>query len=219
MSTEILKSIFSLNLQIEDNESEYQEDIFDLPPLNNRSNSNIDYTFYDNSFGHQINKMTKCEEYEHDNLCMFSDSYSSTTSILTDTTSPFYEPMSSHDISSLGSSLDLISNKLDSDLNGDSESEICSQVKAKPRGRKRKTIPKIDIININISQPIRKLSSHGDDNIITIGIYTKAERREKIRKYKEKKRNPVKNRVLYQCRKRFADTRERVGGRFVKKSK
>lgn len=214
MSTEILKSIFSLNLQSGDNESEYQEDIFDLPPLNNKSTSKIDYTFYDNSFDHQINKMTE-DEYEDDNLYMFSGSYSSTTSILTDTTSPFYEPMSSPDIPSLGSPLDLISNKLDSD----SESEICSQVKAKPRGRKRKSIPKIDNININISQPIRKSSSSCDDDIITIGIYTKAERREKIKRYKEKKRNPVKNRVLYQCRKRFADTRERVRGRFVKKSK
>ena len=216
MSTDILKSIFSLNLQSEDNESEYQEDIFDLPPLNNKSSSNIDYTFYDNSFDHQINKITEhTREYEDDNLYMFSDFYSSTTSILTDTTYPFYEPMTFPDIPSLGSPLDLISNKLDSD----SESEICSQVKAKPRGRKRKSIPKIDNININISQPIRKSSSSCDDDIITIGIYTKAERREKIKRYKEKKRNPVKNRVLYQCRKRFADTRERVGGRFVKKSK
>ena len=214
MSTEILKSIFSLNLQSGDNESEYQEDIFDLPPLNNKSTSKIDYTFYDNSFDHQINKMTE-DEYEDDNLYMFSGSYSSTTSILTDTTSPFYEPMSSPGIPSLGSPLDLISNKLDSD----SEIEICSRVKAKPRDRKRKSIPKINNININISQPMRKSSSSHDDDIITIGIYTKAERREKIRKYKEKRRNPAKNRVLYQCRKRFADTRERVGGRFVKKSK
>jgi len=120
MSTEILKSIFSLNLQSEDNESEYQEDIFDLPPLNNKSSGNIDYTFYDNSFDHQINKMT---EHEDDNLSMFSDSYSSTISILTYTTSPFYEPMASPDIPSLGSPLDLISNKLDSDLDGDSESK------------------------------------------------------------------------------------------------
>lgn len=207
MSTEILKSIFSLNLQSEDNESEYQEDIFDLPPLNNKSSSNIDYTFYDNSFDHQINKMT---EHTHKHTHMFSDSYSSTTSILTDTTSPLYEQMTSPDIPSLGSPLDLISNKLNSV--SDSESEICSQIKANPRGRKRKSIPKID----NISQPIIKSSSHDDDDIITIGIYTKSERREKIKRYKEKKRNPAKNRILYQCRKRFADTRERVGGRFVK---
>jgi len=213
MSTEILKSIFSLNLQSGDNQSEYQEDIFDLPPLNNKSTSKIDYTFYNNSFDHQINKMTE-DEYEDNNLYMFSGSYSSTTSILTDTTSPFYEPMSSPDIPSLGSPLDLISNKLDSDL----ESEICSQVKKETRGRKRKSIPKIDNIkidNINISQPIRK-SSSCDDDIITIGIYTKAERLEKIRRYKEKKRNPAKKRILYQCRKRFADIRKRVGGRFVK---
>lgn len=210
MSDEILKSIFSLNLQPEDNQSEYQKDIFDLPPLNNKSSSNIDYTLYDNSFDHQINKMTGYD----DNLYMFSYSYSSTTSILTYTTSRFYEPMTSPDIPSLGYRLDLISNKLDSDLDYDSESEICSQVKAKPRGRKRKSIPKID--NINISQPIRKSSSSCDDDIITIGIYTKAERREKIKRYKEKKRNPAKNRVVYHSRKRFADTRERVRGRFVK---
>lgn len=183
MSTKILKNIFPLNLQSEDNESEYQEDIFDLPPLNHKSNSNIDH-----------------------NLCMFSDFYYSTTS---NETFPFKKPMTFPDIPSLGSTVDLISNK----LNSDSESKICSQVKAKPRGKKRKSIPKID----NIFQPIRKSSSHND--VITIGIYTKAERLEKIRRYKEKRRNPAKNRVLYQCRKRFADTRERVKGRFVKKSK
>ena len=192
MSTNILKSI------TEDNESEYQEDIFDLPPLNNKYSNKIDYILYDKSFDH---KMTK---YEDDNLCMFSDSYS------------FYEPMPSPDIHNLSSPfyepmpspLDLIYNKLDSD----SYTEICSQEKKKPRGRKRRSIPKIDkIYNINISQPIIKSSSS-----FTIGIYTKAERLEKIRKYKEKKRNPVKNRVLYQCRKKFADKRERVSGRFVK---
>jgi len=95
------------------------------------------------------------------------------------------------------------------------EDELESHPKQKKQSCRK--IDKIDNINLS-TESIRKLSSD-DDDIIIIGIYTKAERREKIRRYKEKKRNPVKRRVLYQCRKRFADSRERVGGRFVKKSK
>lgn len=53
-------------------------------------------------------------------------------------------------------------------------------------------------------------------NIITIGIYTRAERRAKIERFrlKRQRRNFAK-RVLYCSRKRFADSRPRVGGRFV----
>jgi len=200
MSTEILKSIFSLKLQSEDNESKYQEDIFDLPPLNN-----IDYMLYDRSFDHNINKIT---EYEDNKFSIIFDS--STTNI----TSPFHESISSLDIHNLSPSENLNYDKSDSELNTDLATKICTQLK-KPLGRKRKSIPKIDKIhNINISQPIKK--SSGGEDIITIGIYTKAQRREKIRRYREKKNNPAKKRILYQCRKKFADTRKRVKGRFVK---
>tara|TARA_Y100000389_G_scaffold44653_1_gene39342 strand:+ start:225 stop:860 length:636 start_codon:yes stop_codon:yes gene_type:complete len=211
MSTEILKSIFSLNLQLENNESEYQKDIFDLPPLNNKSSNSIDYTLYDKSFDHKIYKMT---DYEDDQFCSILEY--STKSTLEYTNSPFYLHITSPDTPNL------IYNKLDNESH-DNLTEVCNKVK-KTLGRKRKSIPKIDKINnINISQPVKKscsYSSHkNDDNVITIGIYTKAERREKIRRYKEKKRNPFRIRVLYHCRKRFADTRKRVGGRFVKNSK
>ena len=94
-------------------------------------------------------------------------------------------------------------------IDNKSDTEIYSKVKEKSRMKKKKSIDKISILH----------SPSDDDNIVTIGIYTKAERREKIRKYKEKLRNPVKKRILYKSRKIFADTRERVKGKFVKKSK
>lgn len=51
---------------------------------------------------------------------------------------------------------------------------------------------------------------------ITIGIYTRAERDAKILRFREKRlRRNFTKRVLYGCRKRFADSRPRVGGRFV----
>jgi len=67
-------------------------------------------------------------------------------------------------------------------------------------------------------------SSSENDNIITVGIYTRAERREKIRRYQKKKKIYFKRRLLgiekknrYKCRSVFARTRQRSGGRFVKK--
>jgi len=53
-------------------------------------------------------------------------------------------------------------------------------------------------------------------DIITIGAYTRSERAAKLLRYRQKRahRNFAK-RVLYGCRKRFADSRPRVGGRFV----
>lgn len=55
-----------------------------------------------------------------------------------------------------------------------------------------------------------------DDNSITTGIYTKAERRQKILRFREKReRRNFSKKVLYSCRKQFADSRPRVGGRFV----
>lgn len=49
-----------------------------------------------------------------------------------------------------------------------------------------------------------------------VGTLTKAERREKILKYQEKRRRRTfTKRISYQCRKRVADQRLRVKGRFV----
>ena len=51
-----------------------------------------------------------------------------------------------------------------------------------------------------------------------IGSITVEERREKVRKYLEKRKNKVfKKRISYICRKRVADSRIRVKGRFVTK--
>lgn len=56
----------------------------------------------------------------------------------------------------------------------------------------------------------------GPDDVITIGIYTRAERAAKIARFRQKReRRNFSKRVLYGSRKRFADSRPRVGGRFV----
>lgn len=55
-----------------------------------------------------------------------------------------------------------------------------------------------------------------DADVVTIGIYTRSERAAKIFRYRQKRaRRNYTKRVLYNCRKRFADSRPRVGGRFV----
>jgi len=56
------------------------------------------------------------------------------------------------------------------------------------------------------------------DDVVVIGSYTRAERRRKIQRYREKrKRRHLKKKILYTCRQKFARERPRVGGRFVKK--
>lgn len=55
------------------------------------------------------------------------------------------------------------------------------------------------------------------DNEIVIGIYTRAERRAKILRYKQKRAKHVYIKGnQYECRRRFAVARPRVGGRFTK---
>lgn len=64
--------------------------------------------------------------------------------------------------------------------------------------------------------PLPTPIDEADDNII-VGRYTKAERRRKIIRFQEKKqRRTWHKKILYACRKTFADQRPRVGGRFVK---
>lgn len=56
----------------------------------------------------------------------------------------------------------------------------------------------------------------GPGDVVTIGIYTRAERAAKIHRFRQKReRRNFSKRVLYGSRKRFADSRPRVGGRFV----
>jgi len=80
-----------------------------------------------------------------------------------------------------------------------------------------------DLINFNPSaraiyeRPV-DFNNHDDDDQITVGTYTKAVRRSKLERFKAKKLRlllygPY---VRYQFRKDFAESRPRVGGRFVK---
>lgn len=56
----------------------------------------------------------------------------------------------------------------------------------------------------------------GTGDVITIGSYTQSERALKLLHYRQKRaRRNFTKRVLYGCRKEFADSRPRVGGRFV----
>jgi len=53
-----------------------------------------------------------------------------------------------------------------------------------------------------------------------VRVYTKEERRERLERYREKQKNRkfLGKRVIYRCRKEFADQRPRMGGRFIKKT-
>jgi hypothetical protein len=52
-----------------------------------------------------------------------------------------------------------------------------------------------------------------------VGVYTRLERQERIQKFRLKKQNRIwKRQIKYDCRKRLADTRPRVKGRFVSSS-
>lgn len=82
--------------------------------------------------------------------------------------------------------------------------------------------PKHVPVDILTRSPI-KLSSHPllppgvDPNEIVIGTYTRAERAAKIARYREKRaRRKWTKKIMYDCRKSFADNRPRVGGRFIK---
>jgi len=56
-----------------------------------------------------------------------------------------------------------------------------------------------------------------EEDMIRLGSYTTAERQRKIQRFLEKRRRRVwSKKILYSCRKSFADRRPRVGGRFVK---
>jgi len=55
---------------------------------------------------------------------------------------------------------------------------------------------------------------------IRLGIYTPAERQEKVRRYRERRsRRNFSRGIMYKCRSQVAQKRPRIGGRFVKKNK
>lgn len=187
MSTEIFQNILPLNIK-----SDYEDQIFNVLYPTHTYTGKLEYTFYDQSLVLD-NKILEYDNYidREIEFPLFSDISQSTSTVVL-----------SPSILTSKSSFDLI----ESELENETKNETCCM--------KRKTIPKID--NIIFDSKSARKTSLDENDIITIGIYTRAERREKIRRYKQKRRNPVKKKILYQCRKRFADIRERVGGRFVK---
>lgn len=59
------------------------------------------------------------------------------------------------------------------------------------------------------------------DNVISIGTYTRAQRKKKLARYRKKRHDRLfgpKVACKYKCRQRFAKNRPRVHGRFVKLS-
>jgi len=55
-----------------------------------------------------------------------------------------------------------------------------------------------------------------EDMVISIGEYTRGERRRKIQRFKQKQKNRTfTKKIMYKCRQTFAQSRPRVGGRFV----
>jgi len=75
--------------------------------------------------------------------------------------------------------------------------------------------PLSNIIPVNTGHP--SSSSDLDPNEIVVGIYTRAERAAKIARYRAKRaRRQWTKKIMYNCRKSFADNRPRVGGRFIK---
>jgi len=114
------------------------------------------------------------------------------------------------------------------------QTKSSSNVEKKKRGRprlelvqarqqERQHMPVIDLENFNLSayaltdRP-SALYNSDDDDLVTVGCYTKAVRRQKIERFKAKKRRTLQYGPFerYGFRKMFAGTRPRVGGRFVK---
>jgi hypothetical protein len=70
------------------------------------------------------------------------------------------------------------------------------------------------------SSPTCKTDEDDEDDKIIIGSYTRAQRRKKIERFKQKRlKRSFTKKIMYKCRKQFADNRPRVGGRFIKMKK
>eukprot|EP01035_Chromulina_nebulosa_P017632 gene17632-23209_t len=66
--------------------------------------------------------------------------------------------------------------------------------------------------------PTISISQNNQDEV-KVGAYTKQERQERIQRFRTKKMNRIwKKQIKYDCRKRLADTRPRVKGRFVSRA-
>lgn len=80
------------------------------------------------------------------------------------------------------------------------------------------TITKKEVKQVNLGLKTGRRKTIKNNEII-IGIYTASQRKKKIKRYREKRERAKlrgnKRVYTYKCRKVFADSRPRVGGRFV----
>jgi len=69
---------------------------------------------------------------------------------------------------------------------------------------------------ISLVPPVPLQPEDPEDMVVSIGEYTRAERRRKIQRFKQKQKNRTfTKKIIYKCRQTFAQSRPRVGGRFV----
>ena len=88
---------------------------------------------------------------------------------------------------------------------------------------KEKTIKKFKKTTNMYKKRLRNTEINEEDNCITIGTYTRKERRENIKRFHNKRKryreeiykNGYRKKILYKCRRNFSLTRKRVKGRFV----
>lgn len=74
----------------------------------------------------------------------------------------------------------------------------------------------VPIMLVATSPELETPDSINTDSVVLIGAYTKEQRRERIDRFRAKKKRRVwRKQIKYDCRKRLADTRPRVKGRFV----
>jgi len=69
------------------------------------------------------------------------------------------------------------------------------------------------------TQSILSSATVSANGVIRIGAYTKEERQQRIHRFREKKNKRIwRKQIKYDCRKKLADTRPRVKGRFVSRA-
>lgn len=99
----------------------------------------------------------------------------------------------------------------------DSAYPMCSIGALSPHLSDDQDEPK-SVINKPVQKPVVPSKHKSHDTSVRIGTLTYEERQIKLKKYREKKKNRVwSKKINYNCRKKVAEGRLRVKGRFVTK--